>query len=334
MKLLLLLMLCCCSLWVSAKDYTYIINRKGQKVTTIDLKKYEPVRAGNKNRFSEGLLAVYDISTNKVGYIDHNGNVIIDCIFDNGYPFSEGRAFVDISSIKKHPTNEYNFGYINKLGQIVIEGVDGNSSSFKEGLAYTPLYDGKSYIFIDSLGKEVLVLKNTPQLSLEYDLGNNSYFTEGLLLSENNNIFLDKNLEILLNINEKYFFSSGFHEGYALVKTNKLKDYFCDIRGRLFFPQEKLTFFSEGLAAFRKNNKYGFIDHSGEVVIPAIYDEVGSFSEGLAWVIRRTPEGKYEIGFINHDGMIVIPFWDWTNGAYVSGFHEGKCLVFYDAFVN
>lgn len=107
-----------------------------------------------------------------------------------------------------------------------------------------------------------------------------------------------------------------------------------DVKGNIHWNFQRIESFSEGYAAFQEDNKWGFIDHSGEIVIPAVYDEVGNFSEGLAWVVRRTPEGKYEIGFINHDGMVVIPFWDWTNGAYVSGFHEGKCLVFYDAFVN
>lgn len=36
-----------------------------------------------------------------------------------------------------------------------------------------------------------------------------------------------------------------------------------------------------------QNGKYGFADETGEVVIPCKYKDVGSFSEGLAWVKER-----------------------------------------------
>src|SRR5690606_31841971 len=42
--------------------------------------------------------------------------------------------------------------------------------------------------------------------------------------------------------------------------------------------------FTEGLAAVYKDDKWGFIDNTGKVVIPIIYDEVDIFSEGLAKV--------------------------------------------------
>lgn len=42
--------------------------------------------------------------------------------------------------------------------------------------------------------------------------------------------------------------------------------------------------FSDGLAAVRKNNKWGFVDYYYALVIPLIYDEVGDFKEGKAIV--------------------------------------------------
>jgi hypothetical protein len=42
--------------------------------------------------------------------------------------------------------------------------------------------------------------------------------------------------------------------------------------------------FSEGLAPVEVNGKWGFIDTKGNMVIPAVYDSAGSFSEGLAQV--------------------------------------------------
>ena len=52
--------------------------------------------------------------------------------------------------------------------------------------------------------------------------------------------------------------------------------------------------FSEGLAMVALNEKWGFVDKSGKVVVPLKYDWVGDFSEGLAAV---TLNGKW--GFIS-----------------------------------
>jgi hypothetical protein len=50
-----------------------------------------------------------------------------------------------------------------------------------------------------------------------------------------------------------------------------------------------------------KKDKFGFVNDAGEFVIKAEYDEVGSFSNGIAWVLKS---GKY--GFINKTGKYVV----------------------------
>ena len=49
--------------------------------------------------------------------------------------------------------------------------------------------------------------------------------------------------------------------------------------------------FSEGLAAVKLNEKYGFIDKTVREVIPCRYDEVTDFIEGLAKVKLDDKEG-------------------------------------------
>lgn len=62
----------------------------------------------------------------------------------------------------------------------------------------------------------------------------------------------------------------------------------------------------EGLAAFRdKNQKYGFLNEVGKVVILPKYDQVGNFSDGLAIVFDAQ---KQKVGFIDKTGKLVIPF--------------------------
>ncbi len=74
--------------------------------------------------------------------------------------------------------------------------------------------------------------------------------------------------------------------------------------GRVVIPAkyEAVWSFIEGLAGVYIAGKWGFIDKTGTVVIPAKYEDVRSFSEGLANVKIN---GK--CGYIDKTGTVVIP---------------------------
>ena len=61
----------------------------------------------------------------------------------------------------------------------------------------------------------------------------------------------------------------------------------------------------EGLAAAKKNGKWGFIDTIGNLVIDFTYDDIVyyGFSDGFAGVKK---DGKF--GLIDKNGNVVIPF--------------------------
>lgn len=63
--------------------------------------------------------------------------------------------------------------------------------------------------------------------------------------------------------------------------------------------------FSEGLAAVEyEENKTGYINKKGELVIKDFYGDAGAFSEGLA---AAKKEGSYKYGYIDKTGSWVIP---------------------------
>lgn len=72
--------------------------------------------------------------------------------------------------------------------------------------------------------------------------------------------------------------------------------------------------FSEGLAAVKKDGKWGFIDTEGNVVIEPQYDGANSFSEGLAAVQSG---GKW--GYIDKTGNLVIGFTLQSTVAFSEG---------------
>lgn len=81
--------------------------------------------------------------------------------------------------------------------------------------------------------------------------------------------------------------------------------------------------FSEGLALVKDSNgKWGFIDKTGKVVIPCTWEVAKAFSDNLAAV----QDSNHKWGFIDRTGKIVIPC-KWEIGTFSSGFSEGLAAV-------
>ncbi|MBX9689934.1 MAG: WG repeat-containing protein [Candidatus Obscuribacterales bacterium] len=136
--------------------------------------------------------------------------------------------------------------------------------------------------------------------------------------------------------------ASDFHDGIATVDVSTshllFKDdkRFIDKKGNFLPPSAvppKLSInkrfpmaweFHEGLAIFKDTatNKYGFVDESGKVAVPATFDDAyiieSGFFEGLSPVKK---DGKW--GYVNRSGSFVIPpkFLD------ARQFHDGLAAV-------
>ena len=77
-----------------------------------------------------------------------------------------------------------------------------------------------------------------------------------------------------------------FSEGLVAAMTTKGKWGFLDKTGSMVIPAiyNQASQFKEGLAKVKIKSKYGFIDKTGALVIPAIYDDARSFSNETAEV--------------------------------------------------
>lgn len=76
--------------------------------------------------------------------------------------------------------------------------------------------------------------------------------------------------------------------------------------------------FSDGLIPICKGDKWGYMDKSGRIVIPLMYDEAHDFSEGIAAVKL---DQKY--GGINWWNEVVIPM----EYDYMGEFSQGRAMV-------
>ena len=155
-----------------------------------------------------------------------------------------------------------------------------------------------------------IVSANTKQTST--DIGQNSADSIA------NTVKRQHVIDSIVNTNyAKFDGVSSFREDYAAVEVNK-KWGFIDKSGNMVIPCKydfKPMRFSEGLASISLNEREGFIDKTGRVVIPFSYDVTDDFKDGLAQVIIND---KY--GFIDKTGKMVIPCkYDFASESFYEG---------------
>jgi WG containing repeat len=126
----------------------------------------------------------------------------------------------------------------------------------------------------------------------------------------------------------KYEIIGDFSDnGTAPVVSQDFQEYYIDRRGKqvltLKEDYEGILPFSEGLAVVEgKNQKYGFIDEQGNLVISPKFDAVSSFSDGLA-VVEIGRGFRSVNSYIDRTGRLILP----PNLNFVTKFDGGRALV-------
>jgi hypothetical protein len=98
-----------------------------------------------------------------------------------------------------------------------------------------------------------------------------------------------------------------------------------DEKGKVIIePKYDLAYsFDEGLAAFRLNGKYGYVDERGREVVPPKYDNTWKFIGGFATVKLGD---KY--GFIDKTGKEVVPpMYENANNHHGTCCYKGQAHV-------
>jgi hypothetical protein len=120
---------------------------------------------------------------------------------------------------------------------------------------------------------------------------------------------------VLQNINSQYEYIGTEDEfGFSDVRKNG-KWGFLSSDGKVVVPTiyDSVGSFREGLADVSKNGKSGFVDTTGKVVIDLVYDSVYGFKSGIAKVANLNL-----YGLINKSGKLILPI-EYDNIAHVSG---------------
>lgn len=238
----------------------------------------------------------------KWGYINTANIVIIDFIFNDAYPFFEELAVVKLGKaygvidgdgkmtiqpiyrmIKQSPNRIFSaekdkkWGVIDSLGNTIQPFIYDSMTEFSCGVSYVRI--GKKHGFINLQGEFVIELTNQQHV---YPIN----------LYNNFDSIINFEFIAILNIKGKREYDWSIYSNNGGLIADSLK-------------YRRINSFHGDLAAVCCDNnkdKWGVINSQGKLIIPCEYDQISSFSCGLAFVSR----GMY-CGYIDGDNRIKIP---------------------------
>ena len=292
----------------------------------------------------------------RVGYMDLDGNVVIEPKYTNGRDFINGIANIMVDSVCgiidkngnetlfpefqktywfRHKwglaKKDGKWGFIDKEGKIMIPLKYKKVGFFNEGYAAAYL-DGKwnlidengKFLFDDEIKLDGNVLYNSMAIFQDSVVSGDKKVLKKGIIHKNGEVIVDAKYDHI---------SQDFSRGY-FEAANNYDMIYLNSDGEEFQPMsyEKWVYdrTDSGLTPVMKDKLWGYVNEAGEVVIPFEYEKTQVFHEGLAVVVKN---GK--MGFINMKNEVVIPFeydFDWR-----ARFSEGLSIFKKDkkfGFIN
>ncbi|MDG1842359.1 MAG: WG repeat-containing protein [Crocinitomicaceae bacterium] len=219
---------------------------------------------------------------NKWGFMNANGKIIINAIYEEVGFFKEGLAPVSLNE---------KYGFISKANKVIIPvNLDG-VFDFNENRAL--IEKNEKMGLIDRIGSSILE-------PIYEDIGpiseNKFYFLKDSLYG-----YMDKNGKVILQ--EKYNEAFSFKENKAHVFING-KEAIIDSLGNFYFPPiyNRVKEFTDSLFLVKEEDFWGIAKADSSIVLPCTFDNIGQLSNNLAHVVSNK-----KMGFINNIGKIIIP---------------------------
>lgn len=234
---------------------------------------------GETGFFSEGLAYVergYDR-----GYIDKTGSMILRPPYKNLYPFHEGLAAVEENDKRKYGFIDRNGKLVidaiyDEVGLPLAGEIEKYDRGFSDGLAAVKV--GDKWGFIDKNGKMVI----EPQYKLAFSFSDGLAL---VVVEENVGGFIDKTGRIVIALRDGYGPRFDFSEGLAAMGLNGKYGFIDKTGTVVIQPQyDAVESFHEGLAPVRIGDKWGVINTSGQLIINAQYKMISEFRGGWAGV--------------------------------------------------
>ena len=224
----------------------------------------------------------------KYGFVNKANELVIPCQFSSVTDFEKGRAIVEIAE---------KYGCIDRNGKYIIPVIYEDLGTYTEGLHYMQI-DGV-YGYIDGKGKTLIA----PQFDEAYSFSNGKAFVK---LNNKTGIIDSYGAYVLQpEFDEVALFTDSL---YVLKNEGKIIFLTMNQRIKASYVAEEIGKLVADRAVIVQNNKVGYVDAQGSLVIPFSFDAFpnivfeGEFEGNYAKVSKGQ---KY--GVIDRLGKIIIP---------------------------
>lgn len=213
------------------------------------------------------------------------------------------------------------FAYFDTKGKELFKVNTSLPFHFKQGYALTVKY-------LDEKGTQRLygVIDSTGKTIFDNVLPDALEFSDSLAYIDNYDKkgYINLNAEFAIQIPDTLV-GYRFSEGLAAVSNADMKVGFIDKSGEIIIPLKyyEAGIFSEGLCKVFGENGFGFINKQGDLVIAHRFDEARNFVEDRAFVGVLDDDYKLTWGFIDKDGKMIESY-IYSN---VLDFSEGLAAV-------
>lgn len=253
-----------------------------------------PEKVTAKMTTKNTLYRYMDAKSEKYGFVNSKGKIVVKAIYDEADNFSDGMALVRKGS---------KYGFVNTKGEVAIPlKYEGTEDGFSDGLAC--VLTSKGYIFINKQGKQVF------DTCYKKAYG----FSDGLAAVQLGEKFGYINTDGQVVIMAQYYLAYPFSEGRAIVDLGSGKRAIINTKGKIIKKYDDRMFiqsyheYSEGYLIYEEDGKTGALDKNGNIAIKPSSDwhQLEDFSEGLAMYWNGLTTEKSGYGYINKKGKTVI----------------------------
>jgi hypothetical protein len=223
---------------------------------------------------------VYIVSKgDKKGVVSLAGKPITKLTYDTILPFREGIAIVGMLRRGRFKTSG-KYGYLDKQGTLVVPMEHTGLESYSEGVAI--ISGGWCYHhYIDKKGKILFSLYANPAYSFQGGMSRIDVIPDSSGIP----------------INDK--------AGQAGWKRN-----YVDHQGNLLIPARYDSigeYVHYGVRTIKRHGKYGFLDTTGQEVLPPAFDDI-DYDSSYFWANRRRVGQYGRFGFVDtYTGRLVVP---------------------------
>lgn len=237
--------------------------------------------------------AVNTVKGLKWGYIDKSGKFEIDYIYDQAMDFQDNKlAVVTIDGMS---------GIIDASGKYIVKPKYNYIGEFSDNRAI--VNDSKEFKVIDEKGTVLFKSDNyigyyQDGVAVFADLDKNSQWIYG---------YVDKQGKII--IKPQYKSAGNFKKGRAVIQIDDNEYAIINKSGEILksFNHPFVGDINEGLLPFKEkmDGNFGFIDESGNIVIPPRFTGIEGFNNSRA-VVNESEDFSNKYGLINKKGEYVI----------------------------